>query len=137
MGVLFAGGASNIEIKRCCVQKQNWLQLAVKVAEKIIGRELQTHPATVAYIALTALQQARQSEMITLRANPADLPTLESFREHFAHSGRIQYVDILPDQHIEPGGCRIETEVGTVDAQIAVQLHTLGRALLAQKEEQQ
>ncbi|HET6976016.1 MAG TPA: type III secretion system stator protein SctL [Pyrinomonadaceae bacterium] len=106
------------------------LRLAVKIAEKILGRELARDKKAVADIVATALRQARRNEMITLRVNPTDLPVVEQHRQRFEHLGRNQFLDIVPDPAVATGGCVIESESGAIDAQLATQLRVIERALV-------
>lgn len=107
------------------------LRLAVKIAEKILGRELERDKEAIVDIVATALRQARRNEMITLRVNPGDLPVVEQHRHRFEHSGRNQFLDIVPDPAVTAGGCVIESESGAIDAQLGTQLRVLERALMA------
>ncbi|HYO63796.1 MAG TPA: type III secretion system stator protein SctL [Pyrinomonadaceae bacterium] len=108
------------------------LRLAVKLAEKIIGREIQTDPATVADIVAAALRHARQHETLTVRVHPSDFPHVQTFRARLDPSGRARFLDLVSDPGVAPGGCVIESESGTVDARLETQLRVLERALLAQ-----
>lgn len=111
--------------------ERDLLRLAVKIAEKIIGREVAQDPATLADIASTALRHARQNEALTLRVNPADLATVGAHRARLDPSGRARFLDLVADPRVLPGGCIIESESGTIDAQLDTQLRILERALLA------
>jgi type III secretion protein L len=106
------------------------LRLAVKIAEKILGRELKRDKEAIVDIVATALRQARLNEMITLRVNPADLPVVEEHRQRFERVGRNQFLDVVPDPAVTAGGCVIESESGTIDAQLGTQLRVLERALV-------
>jgi type III secretion protein L len=107
------------------------LRLAVKIAEKIIGREIETSDATTADIVATALREARQNERVTLRVNPGDLPAIKKYRARLEPRGRIRFLDFAPDPRVERGGCQIVTETGAIDAQLSTQLRVLESALLA------
>ncbi|HEV2861561.1 MAG TPA: type III secretion system stator protein SctL [Pyrinomonadaceae bacterium] len=107
------------------------LRLAVKLAEKIIGREIERDDATLADIVSAALRHARQQEALTVRVNPADLPRVQAHRERLDPSGRARFIDLVADPRVGPGGCVIEGESGTVDARLDTQLRVLERALLA------
>lgn len=112
--------------------EQDVLKLSVKVAEKIIGREIQLDDATRADIVLTALRQARQQEMLTVRVNANDLPLVEKMRERIDAFGRARYLDFVADQAVGEGGCLIESQSGTIDARLETQLRVFENALLAQ-----
>ena len=113
--------------------EKDLLRLAVRLAERIVGREIEKDDKTIVEIISTALQNARQQEKLTVRVNPKDLPTIEKAAERFA-SGRIRFIDFVADPRVETSGCLIESEVGTIDARLETQLRVLERALLSQSE---
>jgi type III secretion protein L len=106
------------------------LRLSVKIAEKIIGRELQLNDATVADIVAAALRNVRQQETLVLRLNPADMPLVQSHRERLEPSSRARFLDLVADPRVARAGCIIEGPSGTVNAQLETQLAVLERALL-------
>jgi len=112
--------------------EQEVLKLAIKVAGKIIGREIEQDENARGEIVLTALRQARQQEMLTVRVNAGDLPLVEKMRERIDAFGRARYLDFVADQAIGSGGCMIESASGTIDARLETQLRVLENALLAQ-----
>lgn len=112
--------------------EEDVLKLAVKLAEKIIGREVEENKDARAEIVANALRAARQQEMLTVRVNANDLPLLERMRDEKANAfGRGQYIDFVADQTVKNGGCIVESESGTVDARLETQLRILENALLA------
>lgn len=111
--------------------EQDVLKLSVKLAEKIIGREIQQDETTRGEIVLNALRQARQQEMITVRVNANDLPLVEQMRERLDSFGRAKYIDFIADQSVKEGGCIIESQSGTIDARLEIQLRILEDSLLA------
>lgn len=111
--------------------EQDVLRLAVKIAQKIIGREIEHNDDTLAQIIATALNQARRHETLTLRINPADLPLVHARRDLLDQITRAPYLDLIADPHVTRGGCIIESDSGTIDAQLETQLRIIERALLA------
>lgn len=107
------------------------LKLSVKLAEKIIGRAVEQDESIRAEIVFSAVRQARQQEMLTVRVNANDLPLLERMRERIDAFGRTRYVDFVADQAVARGGCIIESASGTIDARVETQLRVLENALLA------
>lgn len=107
------------------------LKLAVKLAEKVIGRELKQDENGRGEIVHNALRSARQQEMLTVRVSADDLPLLERLREKIDRFGRAQYIDFVADQAVKEGGCIIESTSGTIDARLETQLRILENALLA------
>ncbi len=114
--------------------EQDLLRLSVRLAEKILGREIRNDDHAIASIVSTALQNARGLEKLTIRVNPHDLPVVEQELENFKTSGRRAFLNFAADPRVSSGGCLIESEVGTIDAQLETQLRVLERALLAQSE---
>jgi type III secretion protein L len=106
------------------------LRLAVKIAEKIIGREIERDRTAVVDIVANAMRQARRNETVTVRVNPADLELIETHRHRLARSTREQLLDIVPDPRVRSAGCLIESESGAIDARLETQLRVLERALL-------
>jgi flagellar biosynthesis/type III secretory pathway protein FliH len=68
---------------------------------------------------------------MTLRLNPQDHATLgqqvEAIAKQVASAGTLQ---IVPDASITPGGCRIDTEFGSLDQQLEAQLARITEELL-------
>lgn len=114
--------------------EKDLLRLAVRLAEKIVGREIKSNSKTVTEIVSAALQNARQQEKLTVRVNPKDLPAVEKELEKFSTAGRIKFIDFVADPRVAGGGCLIESEVGTIDARLETQFRVLERALLSQSE---
>ena len=111
--------------------ERDLLRLAVKLAEKIIGREVERDSSALADIVANALRHARHNETFTVRVNPADMPVVEAYRTRLDPAGRARFLDVVADPAVGHGGCVIETESGTIDAQLDTQLRVLERALLA------
>lgn len=114
--------------------EKDLLRLAVRLAEKIIGREIEQDEKTIVDIVSNAVQNARQQEKLTIRLNPQDLPILEKEIERISAGSKIKYIDFAPDPRVDSGGCLIESEVGTIDARLNTQLRVLERALLSQSD---
>lgn len=111
------------------------LKLAVRIAEKIIGQEIERDAATLTHIVSNALRNARQHEVLTVRVNPADFALIQTQRDQLDPSGRARFLDLVADPRVAHGGCLIESESGTIDAQLDTQLRVLERALLARAED--
>jgi type III secretion protein L len=107
------------------------VKLALKVAEKIVGAELATSDETILRIVSKAVEQLRQSKELVVHANPEDIEVLRrEKRKLLEYIGRLKDIAFREDPTVARGGCVIETESGTVDAQLATQIELLERALL-------
>jgi type III secretion protein L len=109
------------------------LRLAVRIAEKIIGRELERNQA-ITDIVKTALRQVRQSRTVTIRLNPADLPVTQADRDRLGRSDQNRFIELVADPQVGGGGCVIETESGSIDARLETQFRILEDALLSRLE---
>jgi type III secretion protein L len=104
--------------------------LAVKIAEKLLGRTLTLDPAAVVDLAAEALTHAGEPRALRLRCHPDDLTLLERGRPRLLERCRsVGVLRIEADQEIARGGCIVESELGIVDARLQVQLDAIERAL--------
>lgn len=104
--------------------------LGRRIAEKIIGRELEVNPDVIVDVVRQAIQTVRQQRELIVRVNPGDLQTLESRRaDLIAVLARAKDVTLRGDSTISSGGCIVESELGTIDAQLETQLDVIERIL--------
>ena len=107
------------------------IELALKISAKIIGKDLERDPKVVVEICATAMENARTAKALTLLVNPKDGATLRESRPKLMEAiGRAVDIAIKDDPDIQPGGCIIKTEFGTVDAQLATQYNVLKNLLM-------
>jgi type III secretion protein L len=111
--------------------ERDLLRLAVKIAEKIVGREIERDDETLAHIVAAALRGARRHTNIVVRLNPTDMPQVKSREELLRRLTHAAYFDFVADPGVGRGGCIIESDTGTIDAQLETQLRIIERALLA------
>ena len=107
------------------------LALSIKLAEKILGRELATRHDALGDLVLEAMRGLPpQSGKIRIRVRPGDAETLRSQRPRLAEAIGHDEIELVEDATIESGGCVIESPVGIVDARLETQLRVLERLLL-------
>lgn len=108
------------------------LELALEIAAKIVGRQVELHPETVLDIVRRAVLQVAEGQFYTIYAAPKDAEFLRQHREEIlkelAAEVRLQ---VVADAGLKPGGCRVETENGFVDATVDTQLEEIRRLLKA------
>ena len=108
------------------------IELACRVAAKIIGRDLERDPATLIEICATATESARAAKAMIMRVNPKDAALLREKKPKLMEQiGRTLELAIREDADIERGGCIIQTEFGSIDAQIRTQVDMLQAVLQA------
>ena len=99
-------------------------RLALAIAAKIIGHELATTPGTIADIVTNVIETACVREACVIRVNPEDH---EMLRAHWPRvrgrpDARQSTWDLVADRRIGRGGCLIEANGGSIDAQLETQL---------------
>lgn len=107
------------------------LQLAVHIAEKIIGEQLRVEPGAIVSIVAEALKSVRRDKDVSLLVNPEAVAVVEARLEELrrqAPQGAL--FSVRADPSIAPGGCVIRTESGSVDAKLESQLQCLEELLL-------
>jgi type III secretion protein L len=102
------------------------LPIALKAAKKIVAREIELDPTTIADIIGNNLKAVAQHKKIIIYVNKADLAILEAnkpkLKEAFEH---LDSFSIQERDNVQQGGCIIETEAGIINAQIDKQWETL------------
>ncbi len=108
------------------------IQLALKVAEKILRSHIEVHPESVVAMveeALVATHGVRGGQ-IFIHAHPEDANTLDSrFSILRERDNRYQGLQVIGDAKISRGGCRIETDFGTIDASVETQFNAIEKLL--------
>jgi type III secretion protein L len=108
------------------------LALSLRIAEKIVGHDLERQPDVIIDICANAIDSVRNAKQLTLRINPKDGGILRSKTPKLMELvGRSVDIAIRDDADVEPGGCIIQTEFGTVDAQLKTQLEMLRNVLIS------
>jgi flagellar assembly protein FliH len=99
------------------------VHVAVKIAERVIRREVANTPQITLALVREALELAAGSADIKLRMNPDDAKALGQHANRLAkeltHLGKVE---LVADPAIVSGGCRVDTRFGVIDQQFASQL---------------
>jgi flagellar assembly protein FliH len=99
------------------------VHVAVKIAERVIRRQVEQAPEITLTLVREALELASGSAEIQLRMHPDDVETLgQHARRLAAELGRLGKVDLVADPTIAKGGCRVDTSFGAIDQQFSSQL---------------
>jgi flagellar assembly protein FliH len=106
------------------------VRLAMSIAEKIIGQELELRPEAVLDIIRGAMKRLRDREELRISVNPRDVERVKEAREDLISAvDGVKRIDIIEDRRVEAGGCVIESPNGTLDARLRTQLDEVGNAL--------
>lgn len=107
------------------------VRLAVRIAGKILGEELQATPERMVAIVGEALKSVTRERALTIRvalgAAAVLTPHLAKLRERLPQECSVR---VAESAEIGEGGCMIVSELGAIDARVEVQLEMLQRALL-------
>ncbi len=105
------------------------VKLVYDIAEKVLGEELATRETAIVDLVRQALQTAMGQKIIVL-VNPADLEAVRQEQATLLQAlDGSRSLQIRADEKVKPHGCIIETEVGTIDAQLDTQLSAIRKAL--------
>ena len=118
--------------------RQEWLRawetrtvkLACQIAQRIVQRELKSDPELPLQWIQESLQLCGNAAEIYVRLHPTDHATLgsqvEKLSETFCPAAEAK---IVADSSVGLGGCRVDTEFGSVDQQIETQLERIAQEL--------
>lgn len=105
------------------------IKLVTAIAEKVIGDIVNENPGVIKGVVKQALERSL-GDRITVKLNPHDYKVLSEgnfeFKDVLDRTKRLHFKE---DETIAKGGCVVETEVGTIDAQIETQLEAIKKAL--------
>jgi flagellar assembly protein FliH len=106
--------------------QRNAIALSVKIAERIIRREVKQTPSiTLAYVR-EALEMCAAAPQVRVLLHPDDAQSLgESAQQIVREIMPAARAEIVAADSIFRGGCRIETRHGEIDQQIETQLRRI------------
>ena len=102
------------------------LRLALAIAKKILHRELNSDPDSIAGLIKAAIEKIRVQEILKIRIHPQHHPALQQILAQMATGTQT---DIFPDPKLPPGGVVVETTRGEFDASVDLQLREIERGL--------
>jgi Flagellar biosynthesis/type III secretory pathway protein len=105
-------------------------KVGLAIARRIVRRELAHVPDIAIELVREALELASGNQRIVVRLNPADHaalgPQVTQVVEQLRLVGRAQ---VVADATIDAGGCKVETESGSIDGQLTAQLARIAEEL--------
>lgn len=103
--------------------EQNALKLASAIAARICRREVEKVPLITVDLVREALQLAAGNQRVTLRVNPNDFQALKPHIEQMVSQlASVSDTRVIADPNISTGGCRVDTDFGSIDQQFEAQL---------------
>jgi len=106
--------------------ESDMITLSLKIARRILRRELTIAPDALHGLVLGALEKLEGQEACRVKAHPAHV---ESIRAALSQSPAGQAIEVVADPSREPGTVIFETGRGNLDASIESQLNEIERGL--------
>ena len=111
--------------------EEEMLKLIIAFAKTVIKVEPVAQPEIILHNIDQALNRVSEVDKIVLRINLRDKSMCQAHKDQFmARLGSVTELRIIEDSTLSPGGIKIETGVGTIDATIESQSRELEKALL-------
>ncbi|MCD4828106.1 MAG: hypothetical protein K8R90_01575 [Candidatus Cloacimonetes bacterium] len=112
-------------------QEQNILHLIFGIARKVVGLDVSLNPDIVLEVLRQALRLMNEKQVVRIVVNSSDHAHVRDHLEQL----RMQFdlptgVEIVANESLEPGGVRLESEYGSIDADIATQFEEISRRML-------
>ena len=134
VAALNAGAEALVRVRRQDIgrMESETVRLALAVARKIIGREIEER-GLIVQVVKSAMSKVVDPRGLTMKINPQDLDAVNSFkREWLVDDDAGATLDVEADESIQRGGCIIETRLGDVDARLDQQLRIIEELLTQQ-----
>lgn len=108
------------------------VRLALEIAEKVVGKAVVEDPQIVASVLERARAEVPDTELVRIWLHPTDHQILVEMRPDLVRVGVEggRKVEVVASEEVSRGGCRVETEIGVVDATIPVQMQECKRQML-------
>ncbi|CEM60826.1 flagellar assembly protein FliH [Treponema phagedenis] len=111
--------------------EQQIIDLVILMTRKIVKVISENQRNVISNNIVHALRRVKGRADVVIRVNLADFDMTTKHKEQFiAAAENIKGITILEDTSVDPGGCIVETDFGSVDARIASQLHELEQRIL-------
>ncbi|WP_406678105.1 FliH/SctL family protein [Neomoorella carbonis] len=102
------------------------IELALAIAGKIIGQEIELRPELVVEMARQAVRQVAEGQNYIIYTSPEAADIIRRRRaELLAEAAPGARLQVIADPAFKAGGCRVETENGFIDAGVDSQLEEL------------
>jgi len=99
------------------------VELALRLAEKIVGAAIDADPEAVLGVIAGALRRATVRDHLVLEVNPDDFELVHDLAEELAtRVGGVRRLDVVAERRVGRGGCVVRTEEGEIDGRVEQQL---------------
>lgn len=99
------------------------LKMCLEITRKIIASEITTRQDVILNVIKKALSYIAEREKLVIRVAPDDCKILNDRRDFWEPvNEKLKDITIEPDERVSKGGCIIESNTGTVDARLGIQM---------------
>jgi flagellar assembly protein FliH len=112
--------------------ERQMVQLAMAIARRVVQREVSLDPDLLIAMARVALERLGETAQVKVRLHPDDYEAAGAARVAQLAGSNVM---ILADPHLSRGGCRVESDMGILEAGVDAQLQEIARALLGEEHE--
>ncbi len=98
------------------------------ISEKVIRREIQ-NKSIIKNSLSEAVKKVLGANSLIIKLNPDEIEVISKENEQLLSSNSFSKISFEPDERVEPGGCIVESEIGSVDARISSQLNEIKKIL--------
>lgn len=108
--------------------ENDMVNIVIQALRKIIGdmdkREL------IKSVVHSAMEQVRNQKRVNVIVNPSELEYVKGMLEDILKTfPLVSFLNVESDPRVSSGGCKLETDVGVVDASIETQINSIKRSL--------
>ncbi len=107
-------------------------RLAMMIAKKILATEIITNPNIIVNVIREAVGYLDKPNNIQIYLNQEDMDkiTTQLLSEVLGDIGvRTSEIDLYADKRIIPGGCNVESDVGSIDAQLETRINNVEKTV--------
>jgi flagellar assembly protein FliH len=91
--------------------------MAVELARQVVRAEIEQRPETITRVAHDAVEALQLSARhVRVRVNPEDLALVQ---DGAGEEMKARDAQIIPDAEVPRGGCKVDSDLGSVDATLA------------------
>lgn len=108
------------------------VKLAIAIAARVIRQEISQQPTITTELVRESLQLAAGMGPIKVCLHPSDHALLrDGLTKIIAEMKQLAPTELVADAKVTPGGCRVDTQFGSIDQQVESQLARIRDELTA------
>jgi flagellar biosynthesis/type III secretory pathway protein FliH len=122
-------GVASAEERFLAAAELRSVELALALAEKIVGAALDVRPELVVEIVTGALRRSVERDRLVVEVSPDDVELVRASVTEAADRLGVGRLEVVAERRVARGGCVVRTSEGEIDARISEQLDRAGELL--------